>query len=136
MRIKRAVMDQYRIEHPAGDPALAFLYGTIFVWPGHEGLHSTNVCIFADGEVDRSPTGTGVSGRVAIAHARGEIETGQFIEIASIIDSRFRVRAAERTRVGRFDAVVPEVIGRAFITGRHRFWLDPEDPFREGFLLR
>lgn len=136
MRIKRAVMDQYTIVHPDGNAGLDFLYGTIFVWPGQAELHSTNVCIFADGEVDRCPTGTGVSGRVAIHHARAELELGTTVEIASVIGSRFRVRVAEQTRVGHLPAVVPEVTGRAFITGRHTFWLDPSDPFRHGFLLR
>jgi trans-L-3-hydroxyproline dehydratase len=136
MRIKHAVMNQYTIVHPEGDPALSFLYGTVFVWPGHGDLHSTNVCIFADGEVDRSPTGTGVSGRAAIAHAKGELDVGPFVEIASIIGSRFGVRVAELTRVGAVEAIVPEVRGRAFITGKHTFWVDPSDPLREGFLLR
>jgi trans-L-3-hydroxyproline dehydratase len=94
------------------------------------------VCIFAEGEVDRSPTGTGVSGRVAIAHAKGQLDAGQRIEIASIIGSRFGVRVVEETRVGTLDAIVPEVTGRAFITGRHTFWVDPQDPLGEGFLLR
>lgn len=136
MRIKRAVMNQYTIVHPEGDPALGFLYGTIFVWPAEGDLHSTNVCIFAEGEVDRSPTGTGVSGRVAIAHAKSEVRVGQRIEIASILGTRFGVRVVERTRVGSLDAVVPEVSGRAYITGRHTFWVDPRDPLAEGFLLR
>lgn len=138
MRIKRAVMNSYMIEHPEGDPDLNFLYGTILVQmlPGQDGLHSRNVCIFADGEVDRSPTGTGVSGRAAIHFARGELEPGKTITIESLIGTRFSVRVTEATSAGKISAVIPEVSGTAHITGMHTFLIDPDDPLREGFLLR
>ena len=134
--IKRAVTEQATIEHPF-EPDLGFLYGTIFIGPSESvDSHSRNVCVFADGEVDRSPTGTGVSGRIAIHVARGEVELGETIRIESIIGSRFSVRAMETVRYGPHDAVVPRVEGRAFITGRHEFLIDPSDPLRNGFLLR
>lgn len=136
MRIKRAAMDQVRMRHPHGDPELEFVYGTIFVWEGPERLFSTNVCVFADGEVDRCPTGTGVSGRAAIAFVRGQLQLAETMTIESITGSRFDVAVAETTRVGLTDAVVPEVTGTAFLTGRHEFWIDPSDPFRDGFLVR
>ncbi len=136
MRIKHAVMDSYRIIHPSGDPDLNFLYGTILVEPLVGPVHSRNVCVFADGEVDRSPTGTGISGRVAIHHARGELRAGETITIESLIGTRFDVRVTESTLVGGHPAVIPEVRGAAFITGRHEFFIDPEDPLREGVLLR
>jgi len=136
MRIKRAVMDNFEIVHPAGDPDLNFLYGTILVERNAGTNHSRNVCVFADGEVDRSPTGTGVSGRAAIHHARGELAVGESITIESLIRTTFDVRVLEETRVGELPAVVPEVTGTAHITGRHEFLIDPEDPLREGFLLR
>jgi trans-L-3-hydroxyproline dehydratase len=136
MAIKRAVMARDTIEHPT-EPELGFLYGTIFVGPPEtEGSHSRNVCIFADGEVDRSPTGTGVSGRIAIHLDRGEVELGETIHIESIIGTRFSVRATERVRFGPHDAVIPRVEGKAFVTGRHEFLIDPADPLRGGFLLR
>jgi trans-L-3-hydroxyproline dehydratase len=136
MRIKQAVMDRYEIVHPAGEPGLNFLYGTIIVQKGEAPVHSRNVCVFADGEVDRSPTGTGVSGRAAIHHARGELRPGEKITIESLIGSSFEVSVAETTRVGDRAAIVPEVRGSAHITGRHEFLIDPEDPLREGVLLR
>jgi trans-L-3-hydroxyproline dehydratase len=86
--------------------------------------------------VDRSPTGTGVSARVAIHHARGELEPGQILTIESIIGSRFTARIAGLASVGGIDAVIPEVGGQAFITGRHEFILDPDDPLTSGFFLR
>jgi trans-L-3-hydroxyproline dehydratase len=137
MRIKRAVMASYPVAHPEGDPDLNFLYGTIFVkLLNAPDVHSRNVCIFAEGEVDRSPTGTGVSGRVAIHHARGELATGETITIESLIGTTFTGRAVETTTVGGLPAVIPEVSGTAYITGRHEFLIDPDDPLREGFILR
>ncbi|MDX1548473.1 MAG: proline racemase family protein, partial [Rhodothermales bacterium] len=134
--IKAAVMAERSITHPF-DADLGFLYGTIFIGPAASAeAHSRNVCIFADGEVDRSPTGTGVSARAAIHHARGEIDEGEPLLIESILGTRFRVHVAETTSFGPYRAVVPEVEGRAFLTGRHTFVLDPADPLRDGFLLR
>lgn len=135
-RVKRAVMEQYPIVHPDGDPDLNFLYGTIFVQKGEGDAHSRNVCVFAEGELDRSPTGTGVSGRAAIHLYRGELSAGETITIESIIGSSFDVRIAAETTVGRFPAIVPEVTGTAHVTGRHEFLIDPEDPLRDGFFLR
>ncbi len=137
MRIKRAVIEQVPIRHPDGDADLEFLYGTILVGPpGDSANHSRNVCVFADGEVDRSPTGTGVSGRVAIHHARGELDAGAWIRIESLLGTTFDVRVARETRVADRAAVVPEVRGAAYLTGRHEFWIDPEDPLADGVLLR
>ncbi|NIS29005.1 MAG: proline racemase, partial [Actinobacteria bacterium] len=80
---------------------------------------SRNVCVFADGEVDRSPTGTGVSARLAIHHARGEIGPGDELVFESILGTRFGGRVVRQERFGPHDAVVPEVRGSARITGRH-----------------
>jgi trans-L-3-hydroxyproline dehydratase len=135
MRIKRAVSDARSIDHPR-DPDLGFLYGTIFIAPPvGDGSHSRNVCIFADGQVDRSPTGTGVSGRMAIHHVRGEVALGQPIVIESLVGSRFTGTALEETTFFGREAIVPGVEGEAFITGRHEFLVDPADPFGAGFFL-
>ena len=129
-------MAQFALEHPS-EPDLSFLYGTIFVAPAKDPAnHSRNCCVFADGEVDRSPTGTGVSGRAAIHVARGELRIGEEIRIESLLGSVFGVRAVERLRFGTHEAIVPEVSGRAALTGRSEFWLDPEDTLGGGFLLR
>ena len=135
-RIKQAVAANYSIEHPF-EPDLSFLYGTIFVGAAQEpGHHSRNVCVFAEGEVDRSPTGTGVSARAAIHYAKGELDLNQRITIESIVGSVMTVAPVAATRFGPFAAVIPEVSGTASITGRHEFYFDPDDPFREGFILR
>lgn len=136
MAIKREVMDKRTISHPF-EKDMGFLYGTIFTGhPCEEGSHSRNVCVFAEGEIDRSPTGTGVSGRLALHHARKEIATGQTIIIESIIGSRFSGKVVEETIFGPYDAIIPEIEGSAFITGRHEFLIDPADPLKNGFILR
>ncbi len=133
--IKRAVMTSREIRHPT-EPSLGFLYGTIFHGPPLAGGTLRNVCVFAEGEVDRSPTGTGVSGRVAIEHARGRMRDGDEIVVESIIGTTFAGRVARSCRWERYDAVVPEVEGSAWITGRHEFLVAPDDPLAEGFILR
>jgi trans-L-3-hydroxyproline dehydratase len=134
--IKNAVMASRDTPHPF-EQDLSFLYGTIFVGPPvNEDAHSRNVCIFADGEVDRCPTGTGVSGRLAIHHARGEIALDEPIVVESIIGTRFTGRVHDKTTFGPHPAIIPEVEGTAHIVGRHEFLIDPTDPLRHGFILR
>jgi len=136
MAIKRAIMRTRDIVHPVEED-LGFLYGTIFVGPpATRANHSRNVCIFAEGEVDRSPTGTGVSGRAAIHHARGEMGVGQSAVIESIIGSSFEVTVVRETTFHGIPAIVPRVQGSAFITGKHEFLIDPADPLKGGFIIR
>jgi trans-L-3-hydroxyproline dehydratase len=135
-RIKRAVMSQFAIIHPS-EPDLSFLYGTIFTGPAlNNAHHSRNVCIFADGEVDRSATGSGVSARAALHFARGELRVNEKVTIESIVDSTMSVKVVDVTKFGTYDAVTPEVSGTASIIGRNEFYFDPEDPFKNGFILR
>ena len=135
-RIKHAVMDQFSIRHPFEED-LGFLYGAIFTNPATEkSHHSRNVCIFADGELDRSATGSGVSARAALHHSKGELGINEKITIESILGSTMSVEVVELTKFGPYDAVVPEVSGTASIIGRNEFYFDPEDPFREGFIFR
>ncbi|MCG8469758.1 MAG: proline racemase family protein [Gemmatimonadetes bacterium] len=135
-RIKAALSADRTIEHPVDDD-LGFLYGVIFTGPAASpGHHSRHVCVFADGEVDRSPTGTGVSGWLALLDARGQLAEGEEIRIESLIGSRFSGRIVGRDRIGGRPAITPEVGGRAYVTGRHEFLIDPDDPWRDGFSIR
>lgn len=136
MAIKRAIMKDRQIEHPY-EKDLNFLYGTIFIDASpNKQVDSRNVCIFAEGEVDRSPTGTGVSARMAIHYERRDIGINQPMTIESIIGSRFTGRVVNTTTFGPYSAVIPEVEGTAFITGKNEFYLDPDDPYKHGFILR
>ena len=132
--VKEAVAASATFDHP--DPDMNFLYGTIFRGPAHDGADSRNVCVFADGQIDRCPTGTGVSGRLAIQAARDELDVGESFVVESIIGSTFVGHIAERTAVDGRAAVVPVVEGSGAVTGRSEFLIDPDDPFRDGFLLR
>lgn len=135
-RIKAAVMDSLPIYHPF-EPDLGFLYGVIFVGPAeNEQHHSRNVCVFADGEVDRCPTGTGVSARAALHHARQELALGEVITIESILGTTFSVEVVAETQFGTYGAVIPRVTGTAHIMGQSSWLIDPTDPLRSGFLLR
>lgn len=134
--IKHAITDAHPIEHPFEDD-LGFLYGVVFTAaPRQRNAHSRNLCVFADGEVDRSPTGTSVSARLAVHHARGEIAAGERIVIESVLGTTFGGSVAGTTKFGPYDAVIPEIDGRAWITGRHEFLIHPADPLGKGFLLR
>jgi proline racemase len=136
MAVKRAVMDSLLIQHPF-EPDLGFLYGTIMVGdPLDPSNHSRNVCVFAEGEVDRSPTGTGVSARAALHHARGELGVEEPFSVESILGTTFTGEVVEATRFGPFDAVIPRITGTSHVTGRCELVLDPEDPLRHGFILR
>jgi len=125
------------VSHPEEDD-LSFLYGTIISGPPEDpSHHSRNLCLFAEGEVDRSPTGSGVSARLAVLHARGEVQTGQEIAIESILgrESVFRGRVVRTEEWAGRSAVIPEVRGSANMTGSARFVLDANDPIGRGFLV-
>jgi trans-L-3-hydroxyproline dehydratase len=135
-RIKESVMRNFEIKHPFEDD-LSFLYGTIFTGPASQaGHHSRNVCIFADGELDRSATGSGVSARAALHYAKDELSVNEPIVIESILGSTMTVEVAEITRFGPYAAVIPRVSGTASFIGRNEFYFDPDDPFRNGFIFR
>lgn len=152
--IKQAVAAQMSLLHPTATE-LAFLYGTIFYQPlaplaqqqgpceqtGQSAGSAVeqvyrNVCVFADGELDRSPTGSGVAGFAAILHQKGELSLGGRLRVHSIIDSVFQLEIRQLIDVQGMPALIARVSGEAYITGRHQFWLDPADPFPAGFLLR
>lgn len=134
--IKKAVSASRSISHPDAEE-LGFLYGVIFTGPPADpASHSRNVCVFADGEVDRSPTGTGVSARLAVLVEREEIGLDEAITVESVVGSRFTGKAVERAAVGPHRAVIPEIEGSAHITGRAELWLDPDDRLGSGFLIR
>jgi proline racemase len=121
-------------------PDLRGIYGVIFWEPlsrGPDGPAQRNVTVFADGEVDRSPCGSGTSARLAALHARGEIGVGERFHHRSIVDSAFDAWVTgDGPSVGERPSVVTEVEGVAFRTGEHTFVLDDRDPLGTGFLLR
>lgn len=133
---KQAVKAMVPIKHPL-EPGLDTLYGTIIDGaPAHAGHDQANVCIFADREVDRSPTGTGTSGRAAQLYLRGKLARNTPYVNASIVGSSFEVRVTGDVKVGEFDGALTEVTGSAHIMGYNQWVLEENDPFPTGFFLR
>jgi proline racemase len=130
--IKADLEREHEIVHPR-EPELRGVYGVIF-WQeeGAKPFAQRNVTVFADGEVDRSPCGSGTSARLALLHDEGRIGLGEALLHRSIVGSEFTGRVIEETAEG----VVTEVEGSAHLTGRHEFVLEPGDELGEGFLLR
>jgi proline racemase len=135
--VKRELERAREFVHPL-EPELRDVYGVIF-WQAEEvgpPLVQRNVTVFADGEVDRSPCGSGTSARLALLEATGELARGEELINRSIIGTEFLARVVGDAEVGGMPAVVTEVEGSAHYTGRHEFSLEPADPLGEGFLLR
>jgi proline racemase len=123
------------VEHP-DDADLGFLYGTILTDAVDDGSGpSANICVFAGRQVDRSPTGSGITARIAIQRSRRLIEPGETRVFESVIGSRFTGRLLTDTRVAGRDAVTVEVGGRAHYVGEATFTLEDDDPF-PSFLLK
>jgi proline racemase len=123
-----------RPAHPL-DPAISGCKHVVFHKPGENGAHARNATSIHPGWLDRSPCGTGTSARMAALHRRGELALGEEFVNESVIGSRFTGRLLEETRVGDVPAVIPEVGGRAWVTGMGQYLLDPSDPFPSGFAL-
>ena len=134
-RIRAAAHEQLTCTHPE-NPEIA---GVSIVqiaapWQG-VGKVTKNAVVVAPGRLDRSATGTGLSARLAVLHARGLMKVGDSMTHASAIGSTFDGRIVEETRVGDRDAIVPAIRGSAWITGIWQVLVDPTDPYPEGYLL-
>ncbi len=137
IRITDAANARYRFEHP-GRPDWAHHSFCLFAGPvAREGreLRAGSVVAIQPGKLDRSPTGTAVSARMALLAARGEMGPGDRFTGVSIIGSEFHGRILGPVRVGNLDAIRPEISGRAWITGTHQHMLDPDDPWPGGYRL-
>lgn len=136
-----ALTNKLKAELPLSHPDhadLAFLYGTILT-DGQDAFSDTptkNICVFAEAEVDRSPTGSGVTARLAAMHAKGQIEIGRTRLFESIAGSRFSGAVARTATAGPHDAIIARVGGRAYYSGRAEFIVEDDDDLGRGFLLR
>ncbi|MGH8823635.1 MAG: proline racemase family protein [Jiangellaceae bacterium] len=134
LAIMDAINDQNRPVHPE-NPGIDICHHVQFVAPGSDARHSRHAMAIHPGWFDRSPCGTGTSARMAQLHARGELALNTDFINESYIGSRFIGRLVEETEVDGRPAVVPTVTGRAWLTGTAQYFLDPDDPFPEGFQL-
>jgi proline racemase len=135
-RLKHELEAWQEVVHPL-EPELRDVYGVIF-WQeeGESPLAQRNVTVFADGEVDRSPCGSGTSARLALLERAGRLPRGEELRHLGIVGTEFRGRVVGDTEVAGIPAVVTEVEGSAYKTGEHVFTLDPHDPLADGFFLR
>jgi len=134
--VKIAANDAFKVVHPE-IPEINHIYGTIIAnAPRHPGSTQANCCVFADREVDRSPTGSGTAGRVAQLYLRGELGRNETLVNESVIGTIFKGRVLKEVKLGEFDAVIPEVEGNAYICGFGNWIIDERDPLTYGFLVR
>jgi proline racemase len=137
--VKWALNDSAHAQHPS-DGRLNGIYGTVLYDElGRDmngNLHQRNVAIFADGELDRSPCGSGTASRMAVLHARGQLTDDVALLHDSIVGSRFEATILARVQVDGFDAVTPQITGIAHKTGDHTFEVNARDPLLPGFVLR
>jgi trans-L-3-hydroxyproline dehydratase len=136
-----ALTDKLKAEFPLSHPDhadLAFLYGTILTdgGDGAGGRATKNVCVFAEAEVDRSPTGSGVTARLAAMHAKGQIAIGETRTFESIAGSQFTGAVVRTTKAGPHEAIVARVGGRAYYSGKAEFIVEDDDALGRGFLVR
>lgn len=136
-RITRAANEQLGFRHP-GNPDWKHISFCQFTDPleSRDGIwYGKNTVAIDPGKLDRSPTGTGCSARMAVLHAKGFMEVGDRYVAESIIGSTFHCSVASETQIGEKPAIIPTVRGRAWITGTHQIMLDPEDPWPTGYRL-
>ena len=137
VKITNAANEQLRFHHPQNPDWTHFSF-CLFAGPitrdGHA-LRAGSAVAVQPGKVDRSPTGTALSARMAVLHAKGEMGLDDRLTIVSIIGSTFQGRIVGQTTVGNRPAVIPEISGRGWITGIHQHMLDPSDPWPEGYRL-
>jgi proline racemase len=137
--IKWALNDSEYAEHPT-DSRLSGIYGTIVyedLAPDADGVkRQRNATIFADGEVDRSPCGSGTCARLATLVEKKQLKIGEVLKHDSIVDSQFLGVAKAQVTSDGYDAILPQVTGMAYKTGESVFTVDPRDPLTPGFVLR
>jgi trans-L-3-hydroxyproline dehydratase len=122
------------ITHPS-EPDLGFLYGTILTDGAPPGQESANLCVFAERQIDRSPTGSGVTARMALDHVKGLVKPGETRRFRSITGGVFTGNVLRDAPIGPLPAVIVEVGGSAHWMGKGQFIIDPSDPLGHGFEL-
>jgi proline racemase len=137
VRITRAANEQLGFTHPdnAEWDHISFCQIAAPLTRENGVLSGANAVVIQPGKIDRSPTGTGCSARMAVLYARGQIGIGETYVARSIIGSQFRCSIEQETTVGGRQAIYPLISGRAWVTGTHQLMLDPSDPWPAGYRL-
>jgi len=133
--VRAAVNQAVHVQHPEMEFIEGLTHVEFYGPPTRSDADVKNAVVIPPGSIDRSPCGTGTSAKLAVLHARGALQENREFVHESIIGTVFRARIVGTARVGSFPAVIPEISGRAYVTGMHHFVVDPEDPLKRGFLL-
>lgn len=136
MELRDIINRDIEIQHPTLEHIKTVDLVEIWDEPTNEKATYKNVVIFGQGQVDRSPCGTGTSAKLATLHARGELKEGEKFVYESILGTLFEGEIVGTTKVGEFDAVLPKITGSAYMTGFNNFLIDEDDPVKHGFILK
>lgn len=136
MELRDIINRDIEIQHPTLEHIKTVDLVEIWDEPTNEKATYKNVVIFGQGQVDRSPCGTGTSAKLATLHARGELKEGEKFVYESILGTLFEGEIVGTTKVGEFDAVLPKITGSAYMTGFNNFLIDEDDPVKYGFILK
>ncbi|WP_035424636.1 proline racemase family protein [Bacillus sp. UNC438CL73TsuS30] len=134
-KIKSAANEQFKFQHPFKPEINSIDLIEFSLKSTKNDVDYRNAVIFGNGQIDRSPCGTGTCAKIAVHYKNGKINIGDKFVHESIIDSQFTGRVAGESQVGDYPAIIPQITGSAWITGMHQFIIDNEDPYHEGFLL-
>ena len=135
MKVLNAVNENIEIQHPTLEHIKSADLIEIYDKPTHPEATHKNVVVFGDGQIDRSPCGTGTSAKVATLFAKGELKVGESIVYESILGTLFTGKVVREAELAGYNAIIPEISGSAYITGFNTFLFDPEDPLSDGFVL-
>ena len=136
MNVIKAVNEQIEIQHPTLPHIKTVDLCEIYGPAKSADATMQNAVVFGQGQLDRSPCGTGTSAKMATLYAKGLLRMKEDFIYESIIQTKFKGRVLEETKVGDYDAIIPEITGSAYITGHNQFFIDPEDPVKHGFILK
>lgn len=136
LEIREILNDTIEIQHPEKEHINTVDLVEIYDNPTNPEADYKNVVVFGQGQLDRSPCGTGTSAKLATLYSKGEFGTDEEFVYESITGTMFKGRVVDHTKVGEFNAIIPEITGSAFITGFNHFVIDPEDPLKYGFSLK
>ena len=135
IEIRDLINEKIKVQHPELEHIKTVDLVEIYDEPSHPEATYKNVVIFGQGQVDRSPCGTGTSAKLATLYKKGHLKIDEKFVYESITGTMFKGRVLEETKVGEFDAIIPEITGGAYITGFNHFVIDPEDPLKYGFTV-
>ena len=136
MKIMHAVNEQVELQHPTLSHIKSVDLVEIYDTATHPDANYKNVVVFGEGQLDRSPCGTGTSAKMAVLHAQGELKLGEPFVYESILGTLFKGVILEETEVAGIKAIIPEITGSAYITGYNNIIIDPKDPVKDGFMLK